>query len=204
MIFYFVAISSLVTVMSVYGQRTVTGRIVDKETGKPIKDAQVLQLETNIRTATNALGFFQLQVDSTSSIEIEATDYQLVQIEVPNANSFRVELEKIAKPTEEIFYVIEEPASFPGGISKFYDYLNTNMKVPKEVRNGTISGRVLVEFVIEATGQIPPDEVKVRQGLCKSCDEEAVRLIKESPNWNPGLQKGKPVPQRMVVPIIFK
>ncbi len=183
---------------------TVTGRIVDKETGKPIKDAKVFQLETKIKTISNALGFFQIKVDSISSIEIEATDYQSIQIEVPHANNFRVELEKITKTNDEIFYVIEETASFPGGLPKFYDYINKNMKIPKEVRNGNVKGRVLVEFVIEATGQIPPDEVKVREGLCSPCDEEAVRLVKASPNWNPGLQKGKPVRQRMVVPIIFK
>ncbi|HNV30904.1 MAG TPA: energy transducer TonB, partial [Cyclobacteriaceae bacterium] len=36
------------------------------------------------------------------------------------------------------------------------------------------------------------------------CDEEAVRIIQNSPPWNPGRQRGKPVRQRMVLPIIFK
>ncbi len=195
---------SMEVMTSVYGQRLITGRIVDKETGKPVKDAKVFLVDTDIKTSTNTLGFFQLQVDSTSSIEIEADDYQSVKIVIPNANNFRVELEKIAETTDQVIYVVEETATFPGGLNKFFDYINRNINVPKEVKNGTVKGRVLVEFVIESTGQIPPDEVKVKEGLCKSCDEEAVRLVKESPNWNPGRQKGNPVRQRMVVPIMFK
>lgn len=206
-IFYLVTVLSIATVTSVSGQRTVTGRIVDKETGKPVKDAQVIQLGTNFKTTSNAMGFFQLQVDSIASIEIETSDYQPIQIEIPNVSNFKVELEKTVsnpKPSEEIFYVIEEPASFPGGMQKFYSYVSKNMKTPKEVKNGTVSGKVMVEFVIDSLGQIPPDDIKVRQGLCTPCDEEAIRLIKGSPNWNPGLQRGKPVRQRMVMPIMFK
>ena len=108
------------------------------------------------------------------------------------------------RPADEVFLVIEDPASFPGGMPKFYDYVNKNMKSPNEVKNGTVSGKVFVEFVIDSTGQIPSTDVKVIKGLCKACDEEAVRLIKGSPNWNPGFQRGKPVRQRMVLPIMFR
>jgi hypothetical protein len=207
LIFYATVFLSTLTATSVSGQRTVTGRLVDKETGKPVKDASVTQIGTEIKTTSNALGFFQLQVDSIASIEIEAAGYQLLQFELPNVNSFKVELQKISsnsKPTEEIFYVIEEPASFPGGLAKFYSYISKNMKVPQEVKSGKVSGKVMVEFVIDTSGQIPPDDIKIRQGLCPACDAEAIRLIKESPKWNPGLQRGKPVRQRMLVPIMFE
>lgn len=207
MIFYLGAILTIAITTSVSAQRTVTGRIVDKETGKPIKDVQVIQLGTNFTTTSNALGFFQLQVDSIATIEIESSDYQPVQIEIPNVNTFKVELEKAlpdSTSTEEIFPVIEEMASFPGGMPIFYAYVSKNMKTPKEVRNGKISGRVMVQFVIDKNGQIPPDSIKVTKGLCTACDEEAIRLIKGSPNWNPGTQKGKPVRQRWVLPIRFE
>ncbi|HMP99442.1 MAG TPA: energy transducer TonB [Cyclobacteriaceae bacterium] len=205
-IFYLVLISSITTSTPVSGQRILTGRIVDKETGKPIKEAQIFQLDTNVKTVSNEFGFFQLQVDSTSNIKIEATYYRPIQIQITSLNNFEVELDKIESitiPTEEIYYIIEEPATFPGGMHKFYSYINKNMKVPLAVRNGKVSGKVLIEFVIDSLGQIPHDEIIIREGLCKPCDEEAIRLIKGSPKWNPGMQKGKPVRQRMVMPILF-
>jgi len=207
MVFYIVMFLSIAKATSSSGQRTVTGRIVDKETGRPVKDAQVIHLSTNFKTTSDATGFFQLQVDSISSIEIEADDYQPVRIGISNANNFKVELEKTSsnsKPTGEIFFVIEEPASFPGGMQNFYSYVSNNMETPREVKNRKVSGKVIVEFVIDTLGQIPPDDIKVRQGLCTPCDEEAIRLIKGSPDWNPGTQRGKPVRQRMILPIMFK
>lgn len=207
LIFYLTALLSIVTTISVNGQRTVTGRLVDKETGKPIKDASITQIGTDVKTNSNALGFFQLQVDSTVIIEIVSSDYPTMQVKLPEVNSFKIELTKPAvtdKLVEEVFTVYEEPASFPGGMQSFYNYINKNIKFPKEVKNGTINGKVLVDFVIDSTGQIPPDEVKIKQGLCKPCDEEAIRLIKGSPKWNPGVQRDKPVRQRMIMPIMFK
>ena len=207
LIFYMIAFLSIVTTISVCGQRTVTGRLVDKETGKPVKDASITQIGTDIKTTSNALGFFQFQVDSTVIVEIASSDYPTMQVKLPEVNSFKIELTKppvTVKPVDEVFTVYEDPASFPGGMQSFYNYINKNIKFPKEVKNGTISGKVLVDFVIDSTGQIPPDEVKIKQGLCKPCDEEAIRLIKGSPKWNPGVQRDKPVRQRMIMPIMFK
>ena len=207
LLFYATVLLSALTTISVSGQRTVTGRLVDKETGKPVKDASITQIGTDIKTTSNALGFFQLQVDSTVNIEIVSSDYPPMQVKLPEVNSFKIELTKplvTNKQVEEVFVVYEEPASFPGGMQSFNNYINKNIKFPKEVKNGTISGKVLVDFVIDSTGQIPPDEIKIKQGLCKSCDEEAIRLIKGSPKWNPGVQRDKPVRQRMIMPIMFK
>jgi len=89
--------------------------------------------------------------------------------------------------------VYEEVPSFPGGIQSFFKYVDENIKIPGEVRNGSVSGKVQIDFVVDSLGQIPPNKIKISQGLCKLCDEEAVRLIRESPKWNPGIQRDKPV-----------
>jgi protein TonB len=69
-------------------------------------------------------------------------------------------------------------------------------------RRMRVEGKVFVEFVIGKDGQIT--DVIVIKGIGAGCDEEAVRIIQSSPPWNPGRQRGKPVKQRMVLPIIFK
>jgi protein TonB len=42
------------------------------------------------------------------------------------------------------------------------------------------------------------------KGIGAGCDEEAVRVLKEVPPWNPAKQRARYVRQRMVLPIIFK
>ncbi len=192
----------LTTTLSVYGQKTVTGRLIDKETGKPVKDASITQIGTDIKTTSNALGFFQLQIDSTASIEIRSDDYPIMQVRLPEASSFKIEL--IKSPPEKVYKILEQPPSFPGGLGEFYDYIKKNIKIPKEVKNGKVSGKVKVEFIIDSTGLIPPNEVKIIQGLCIPCDEEAIRLIRGSPKWNPGMQQDKPVRVKFIFPVTFK
>ncbi|MGC4022968.1 MAG: hypothetical protein QM734_14005 [Cyclobacteriaceae bacterium] len=80
---------------AVFGQRVVTGRLVDKATGKPVKQGIVTLKGTNIRTNPNVMGFFQLKVDSISRILVESENYENVEVEVPQASNFRIELSPI-------------------------------------------------------------------------------------------------------------
>jgi TonB family protein len=178
-----------------------------KKQGIPLRMHLLQWLERTKRTTSNALGFFQVQVDSVLNIEINSAGYPALQVKLPEASSFKIELMKAPVgelPRDAGFKIKEQMASFPNGLQSFYKYVSDNMKFPREVRNGTINGKVLVEFVVDSTGQIPPDEVKINQSLSKACDEEAIRLIKGSPRWNPGIQKDKPVNQKIILPIVFK
>jgi outer membrane biosynthesis protein TonB len=144
------------------------------------------------------------QMDKAKQVEYLKREVQRLKVATAiSGHGQNMELEK-TNSGDEIFLVIEDPASFPGGMEKFYDYVSKNIKTPNEVRIRKVSGKVFVEFVIDSTGQIPADQIKVIKGLSKACDEEAVRLVKGSPDWNPGTQRGRPVAQRMVLPITFK
>lgn len=67
-------------------------------------------------------------------------------------------------------------------------------------------GNVFVEFIVEPSGNLT--NIKTVIGLerfgCKEFDEEAERIIKLMPNWQPGYLNGEPVRTRMVVPIEFR
>jgi hypothetical protein len=193
-----------VTTLSVYAQNPVVGRVVDKETGKPIKEAVVTWTGTDVKATSNAMGYFQLQIDSTASIEITGTDYLPMKVKILEPKNFKIELVKAKALEKKVYKIFEQPPSFPGGYGELLRYINNNIKLPKEVKRGSITGQVNVEFVIDSTGSIPPDEVKVKEGLCIPCDEEALRLIKGLPKWNPGIQLDKPVNVRMVLPVMFK
>ena len=107
----------------------------------------------------------------------------------------------------ERLYVVDRPAEFPGGMVKFYEkYISRNIKYPKDAKKLGIEGKVYVEFVVESTGEIRQESVRVIKGIYSSCDNEAVRLIKKSPRWTPGFSSelNKNAAQRFAIPIIFK
>ena len=94
------------------------------------------------------------------------------------------------------------PATFPGGEVKMMEYLRENLKYPESVREKGIEGKVYVQFVVEKDGSI--NDVKILRSVCKELDNEAVRVIKAMPKWNPGTQNGEPVRTTMMLPINFK
>ena len=120
----------------------------------------------------------------------------------------KVEEIKIAPQEEEkedpdqIFLVVEETAAPTGGMPAFYEFVGKKLKYPAQARRMGIEGKVFVEFVIERDGTIT--DVKAIKGIGAGCDEEAVRVLQSAPKWKPGKQRGKPVRQRMVLPIAFK
>jgi len=113
-----------------------------------------------------------------------------------------VEVEQPKEDVDEIFFIVEETAAPIGGMQAFYDYVGKKLKYPAQARRMNVEGKVFVEFVVNRDGSIV--DVKAIKGIGAGCDEEAVRVIQSAPAWKPGKQRGKPVRQRMVLPITFK
>jgi len=102
---------------------------------------------------------------------------------------------------EQIFLVVEEMPSFPGGEGEMYKYIGKNIEYPRMAKESGISGRVFVTFVVEKDGSVT--DVQVLRGIGGGCDEEAVRVIESMPKWKPGKQRGKPVRVQYRMPIKF-
>ena len=103
---------------------------------------------------------------------------------------------------DEVFMVVEDQPIPEGGLESFYRYVAENMKYPTTARQAGTEGKVFVQFVVDKDGALT--DVRALKGIGGGCDEEAVRVIKEAPAWNPGKQRGKFVKVRMVMPITFK
>ncbi len=140
----------------------------------------------------------KIEEDIKINMDIE-THMDKVVVEVHVAPPV-VEEEK--EDPHQIFIVVEETAVPVGGMTAFYDYVLEKLKYPAQARRMDIEGKVFVEFVIEKDGSIT--DVKAIKGIGAGCDEEAVRVVSESPKWKPAKQRGKSVRQRMVLPITFK
>jgi protein TonB len=105
------------------------------------------------------------------------------------------------KVEAEVFLIVEEPPTFPGGDQALYKWLGENLKYPEEAKELGIQGRVFVSFVVEPDGST--SNVVVKRGIGGGCDEEAVRIVKAMPKWAPGKQRGQPVRVQFNLPIKF-
>ena len=103
--------------------------------------------------------------------------------------------------SETIFNNVDVLPQYPGGIQAFYEFLGKALIYPTEARAKGIEGRVTVNFIVEKDGALTG--FKVLRGVNKELDEEALRVLKLSPKWKPGLKDEKTVRVSYSVPIMF-
>ena len=81
-------------------------------------------------------------------------------------------------------------------------FLQKNLKYPGFAVEANVSGKVIVNFVIDEEGKII--SATILKGVGYGCDEEALRVIKLMPKWTPGLKNGKPVKVSFSQAIVFR
>jgi protein TonB len=89
-----------------------------------------------------------------------------------------------------------------GGTEAFFEWIEKNQKYPTLAKQRKIQGKVMVEFMVQADGSITDARVIKKMG--SGLDEEALRLIKMAPKWEPATYQGKPLKQKMVLPVLFQ
>ena len=106
------------------------------------------------------------------------------------------------KRQEQIYTWAEEMPKFPGGDSEMLNFFAKNISYPEIAKRALVEGRVVLSFIINKSGEVI--DVSVAKGIGAGCDEEAMRVLKSMPRWNPGKQNGKPVLTRITIPVVFK
>lgn len=112
-------------------------------------------------------------------------------------------LEKSMMNNSEIFEIVEEPASFPGGLEGLKKYLTAQVVYPARAKEDSISGKVYLKFIVSNKGNI--SNVKVMKGILNypEFEAEAIRVIRLMPNWIPAKNNGKMVNSYFTLPIQF-
>ncbi|MEC7753510.1 MAG: energy transducer TonB [Bacteroidota bacterium] len=98
------------------------------------------------------------------------------------------------------YHTIHIPASYPGGITAWNNFLKENIRYPKTQLR--IEGKVLLNLSIDSSGEV--SHVKVVRGLHPLLDAEAKRLVLSSGKWNPATQGGKAVNDSIAFFIYFR
>ncbi|MFC2111538.1 energy transducer TonB [Bacteroidota bacterium] len=112
-------------------------------------------------------------------------------VEVLTKELIEVNNESSYKPNEEIFVSIEQLPTYVGGEQARIDFINANLKYPELAKEQGIQGTVYVTFIVEKDGSL--SEAKIIRGIGGGCDEEAIRIVKLMPNWNPGKLRGNAI-----------
>lgn len=100
------------------------------------------------------------------------------------------------------FRIVEDLPQFPGGAVAMMKWLTANLKYPPSAQKRKVQGKVMVQFIVSADGTMA--DLKIIKSLEKSCDDEALRVMRMMPKWKPGVQDGQPCRTMVCIPIVFK
>ena len=141
----------------------------------------------------------ELEVADPGQKNIKGDPNADIKIDEPVGNS------DVKQVTEEdpnkIFTSVEQHPEFPGGDAAFGKYLGNKIRYPAIAKENNVQGKVFLNFTVERDGSLT--DIKVVRGIGSGCDDEAVRVLKSSPRWKPGIQNGRAVRVSYTIPISF-
>lgn len=148
------------------------------------------------------------------------TDFKIVDDNVQIKNEFKIETfenttngdvfipkvevaqtQEVETEETQIFTVVESPAAYPGGVNALNQYLANNIKYPQQARETGTQGKVYLTFVVERDGSIT--DIKILRDIGSGCGDEAIRVVKAMPKWQPAKQRGKAVRMQFNLPVNF-
>lgn len=189
----------------------------------PIVGAAVVIKNTTSGTITDMDGEFSLETPADAILRISMPGFQPKEIavkDVKDGMKIRLEIDPDGMKADgaqiqpgvgnvgddvvegQIFTVVEEQPSFPGGVPALFKYLAAEVKYPVIAQENGIQGRVVTSFVVDKEGNIK--QVKVERGVDPALDAEALRVVKAMPKWIPAKQKGEAVAVRYILPVQFR
>ena len=170
----------------------VKGVVRDYETKEPISGAVFLLKGKPTKNRTNTQGEFQLEGNLGDTIVVALDkDYTTENIILTAAaEDLTIELKKVVLPL------------FPGGVTEGLKFVSKNMKYPKKARMNGVQGRVVVQFWVEPDGSI--SDIKIVEGVSWDLNDEAKRIVKKMPKFQPGTIGGEPVRMKSALPIMFR
>ncbi len=110
--------------------------------------------------------------------------------------------EKMEMDKEGVYTRADVTPSFPGGEKALIKFMEANLQYPAAALDEGVEGSLKYQFAVDENGKVYTPTLiseKIGYGL----EEEATRVIKKMPKWNPGSIKGKNVKTRFTLPITF-
>lgn len=105
------------------------------------------------------------------------------------------------EPIYEFALMEEQPVFFLGNDSIRY-WVEKRIQYPEKAKANNIEGYVVISFVIDPQGKV--SNVRVVRPASPLLNDEALRVIRSMPDWQPGRQHGKPVSVEFSLPVRFR
>lgn len=103
---------------------------------------------------------------------------------------------------EKVYFNVDEFPTFQSkAYGTFREYIKENLRYPEQAKENKITGKVYVQFIVDYNGEV--SHARVIRSVDPLLDEEAIRVTKSSPTWEPGKHEGKNVNIQFTFPINF-
>ena len=180
-------------------------RAEDVATGRQLKGAEITVVETGQKAKTNAEGWCELEVPLGTTVKASypGLDDETREIRHINGNEVQGWTFWMHKSGERIYsnddYTVDRKAEFAGNQE---EWLAKNTQLPKATGGNGLSGRVGIWLVVNENGTV--SGVRLKQGVNKTLNDEALRLFRSMPHWKPAIKDGKPVKSLVLTSVSFK
>ena len=180
-------------------------RVEDAATGRQLKGAEVTIEGTDQKALTNNEGWCELKVPlgATVKVSYKGLESQTQRIDHLNGSQVQGRTFWLYKPGHPIYHDYqlsqkEEPV-FPGDKEK---WVAEHIQLPDAMKSKGALGRVIVSVVVNEDGSV--SGARLRQGINKELNDEALRVVSSMPRWKPAQKDGKPVKYLTLVSVYFK
>lgn len=161
--------------------------------------------------------------DSLGAVDLTAYDEAIIELDVDIAVNPLVEKAIVGSPPPEpappppkkepeprtkepeadkVYTVVEVPAQFPGGEPAMFQFIAENLRYPEMARENNIQGIIVLQMTVETDGSI--SNIEILRDIGGGCAEEAVRMVKLMPKWEPAVQQQIQVRFNVILPIKFQ
>lgn len=106
------------------------------------------------------------------------------------------------KEEPKVFTSVQQMPRFPGGDEALRKFFAERVNFPVRARENNITGQVFLEWVVNEDGRV--SDIKIMRDIGYGCGEEALRVAKMLPKFEPGRQNGKAVKVFHRMPINFQ
>jgi TonB family protein len=103
---------------------------------------------------------------------------------------------------DSVLAIAEKMPEFKGGQDAFYNYLINNLAWPDVSTDKVYEAKITLGFIVTKDGKIT--KPRVVKGGHPKLDAEALRVVSGMPDWNNGVNKGKPVNVFVNIPLTYK
>lgn len=172
-----------------------------KSAEKSVSIAPDKNVEVNFELEENVVSLNEVTVSSDTKVAEANAKAAAAKVQEA-ANAQAAAEAKVAEDGDMPYVKVEKMPTFMGGdLNVFRNWVQSKIQYPKEAMDKGIKGRVVCSFVVEKDGSLT--EFDVLQSPDKSLGDEVVRILKTSPKWESGEQRGEKVRVKYTVPIVF-